>query len=87
MQPRGLLPRRKEGRTEAEATETGVIEATIEGVLPRAMYRVRSSEGRLMRVGVDASSSGTIVKLIVGDRVVVRIAARDPSRGQIVRKL
>jgi len=64
-----------------------VIEATIEGVLPRAMYRVRSSEGRLMRVGVDASSSGTIVKLIVGDRVVVRIAARDPSRGQIVRKL
>jgi len=55
--------------------------------LPRAMYRVRSSEGRLMRVGVDASSSGTIVKLIVGDRVVVRIAARDPSRGQIVRKL
>jgi translation initiation factor IF-1 len=40
-----------------------------------------------MRVGVDASSSGTIVKLIVGDRVVVRIAARDPSRGQIVRKL
>jgi len=75
--------RRKEGRTEAEATETGVIEA----VLPRAMYRVRSSEGRLIRVGVDALCSGTVVKLIVGDRVAVRIAARDPSRGQIVRKL
>jgi translation initiation factor IF-1 len=64
-----------------------VIEATIEEVLPRAMYRVRSSEGRLIRVGVDASSSGTIVKLIVGDRVTIRIAARDPGRGQIVRKL
>ena len=78
-----MLLRRKEGRTEAEATETGVIEA----VLPRAMYRVRSSEGRLMRVGVDALCSGTVVKLIVGDRVAIRIAARDPSRGQIVRKL
>ena len=59
----------------------------IEAVLPRAMYRVRSSQGRLLRVGVDALSSGTIVKLIVGDRVVIRIAERDPSRGQIVRKL
>ena len=59
----------------------------IEAVLPRAMYRVRSSQGRLLRVGVDALSSGTIVKLIVGDRVVLRLAERDPSRGQIVRKL
>jgi len=59
----------------------------IEAVLPRAMYRVRSSQGRLLRVGVDALSSGSIVKLIVGDRVVLRIAERDPSRGQIVRKL
>jgi len=59
----------------------------IEAVLPRAMYRVRSSQGRLLRVGVDALNSGTIVKLIVGDRVVLRIAERDPSRGQIVRKL
>jgi translation initiation factor IF-1 len=81
------MPARKEGRTGADAAETGVIEATVEGVLPRAMYRVRSSVGRVMRVGVDASSSGTIVKLIVGDRVAIRIAARDPSRGQIVRKL
>ncbi|HVZ32760.1 MAG TPA: hypothetical protein VG963_10060 [Polyangiaceae bacterium] len=59
----------------------------IEAVLPRAMYRVRSSQGRVLRVGVDALSSGTIVKLIVGDRVLIRIAERDPSRGQIVRKL
>ena len=73
----------KEGRTAAEATETGVIEA----VLPRAMYRVRSNQGRVLRVGVDALSSGTIMKLIVGDRVVIRLAERDPSRGQIVRKL
>jgi translation initiation factor IF-1 len=59
----------------------------IEAVLPRAMYRVRSSKGRVVRAGVDALSSGTIVKLIIGDRVEMRIAARDPNRGQIVRKL
>jgi translation initiation factor IF-1 len=51
------------------------------------MYRVRLSEGRLLRVGVDALCQGTVVKLIAGDRVGVRIAARDPSRGQIVKKL
>ena len=85
--PVGKMPARKEGRTGPDATETGVIEATIEAVLPRAMYRVRSSAGRLMRVGVDAASSGSIVKLIVGDRVAIRTAARDPGRGQIVRKL
>jgi translation initiation factor IF-1 len=56
-------------------------------VLPRAMYRVRLDQGRVLRVGVDALSSGSIVKLIVGDRVVIRIAERDPSRGQIIRKL
>lgn len=59
----------------------------VEAVLPRAMFRVRLGDGRLLRVGVDALSSGTIVKLIPGDRVGVRIAARDPNRGQIVRKL
>jgi hypothetical protein len=51
------------------------------------MYRVRVSEGRVLRVGVDAACRGTLVKLIAGDQVEVRIAARDPGRGQIVRKL
>ena len=59
----------------------------IEEVLPRALYRVRLDEGRAIRVGVDVNSRGGIVKLIAGDRVQVRLAERDPSRGQIVRKL
>jgi translation initiation factor IF-1 len=50
------------------------------------MYRVRLSEGRVLRVGIDAACQGTLVKLIPGDHVEVRLAARDPSRGQIVRK-
>jgi translation initiation factor IF-1 len=51
------------------------------------MYRVRVNDGRVLRVGVDAACRATLVKLIAGDRVELRIAARDPSRGQIVRKL
>jgi translation initiation factor IF-1 len=74
---------REEGRTKAEPTETGVIEE----VLPSAMYRVRLSEGRTLRAGVDIKARGVLVKLIAGDRVEVRILARDPSRCQIVRKL
>lgn len=74
---------REEERTEADRTETGVVEE----VLPSAMYRVRLAAGRVLRVGIDAACRGTLVKLIAGDRVAVRIAERDPGRGQIVRKL
>jgi translation initiation factor IF-1 len=74
---------REEGRTETEPTQTGVIEA----VLPRAMYRVRLSEGRMVRAGVDVVCQASLVKLIVGDRVGVRLAGRDPTRAQIVSKL
>jgi translation initiation factor IF-1 len=51
------------------------------------MYLVRSDQGRTLRVGVDAICRGTLVRLIVGDRVLIRLAERDPSRGQIVEKL
>lgn len=74
---------REEGRTETEPTQTGVIEA----VLPRAMYRVRLSEGRTVRAGVDVVCQASLVKLLVGDRVGVRVLGRDPTRAQIVQKL
>lgn len=73
----------KEGRTETEPTLAGVVEA----VLPRAMYRIRLSEGRVVRAGIDTICQGSLVKLVVGDRVGVRLAQRDPSRAQIVRRL
>jgi translation initiation factor IF-1 len=51
------------------------------------MYRVRLEQGQVIRAGLDVKSRGGIVKLIAGDRVAVRRSERDPSRGQIVRKL
>ena len=64
-----------------------MVTGLVEEALPSGMYRVRASDGRMLRVGVDAACRGTLVKLIAGDPVEVRVAARDPSRGQIVRKL
>jgi translation initiation factor IF-1 len=64
-----------------------LVTATVEEALPSGMYRVRINDGRVLRVGVDVACRGTLVKLIAGDRVELRIAARDPNRGQIVRKL
>jgi translation initiation factor IF-1 len=76
-----------EARTDTGKPGSNLQLGVIEEVLPRALYRVRLEEGRAIRVGVDVNSRGGIVKLIAGDRVQVRLAERDPSRGQIVRKL
>lgn len=73
----------EEARTKTDSTQTGVIEA----VLPRALYLVRLNEGQVVRAGLDAVCRGTLVRLIAGDRVGVRVTERDPNRGQIVRKL
>jgi translation initiation factor IF-1 len=59
----------------------------VEEALPSAMYRVRLSGGRILRAGIDVACRGTLVKVIPGDKVEVRVTARDPSRGQIVRKI
>jgi translation initiation factor IF-1 len=89
-----LQPRRphlpqtcEEGRTKADFAGGPLEAGLVEEVLPSGMYRVRIGDGRVLRVGVDAACRATLVKLIAGDRVELRIAARDPSRGQIVRKL
>lgn len=56
-------------------------------MLPRAMYLVNLDDGRSIRAGVDSTARHAIVRLIVGDRVSLRLSASDPSRGQITTKL
>ena len=58
----------------------------MQEVLPRAMYWVRLDDGRRVRVGLSTSARRSVVRLIAGDRVEVRLSAYDPTRGQIVRK-
>ncbi len=51
------------------------------------MYRVTLPNGRTIRVGLSNSARSSIVRLIAGDRVELRLSATDPTRGQIIKKL
>ena len=50
------------------------------------MYRVRLEDGRTVRAGVEAAARHGIVRLIEGDKVLVRVFPSDPTRGQITKK-
>lgn len=51
------------------------------------MYRVLLENGQQVRVGLTTASRHTMVRLIAGDRVELRLSGNDPTRGQITRKL
>jgi translation initiation factor IF-1 len=59
---------------------------TIEEVLPNQMYRVRLDDGRTLRAGLAPSIRHSVVRLISGSIVLVRVSQHDPNRGQIVEQ-
>lgn len=61
--------------------------ALVEEVLPRGMFRVRLDSGRTLRVGLTPTSRHSMVRLISGDRVLIKVSSQDPSRGHIIKKL
>ena len=70
------------GETKNDGDQPGIIDE----VLPKSMYRVRLEDGRTVRAGIEASARHGIVRLIEGDRVLVRVFPSDPTRGQITKK-
>ncbi len=50
------------------------------------MYRVRLEDGRTVRAAVTAQARHGIVRLIEGDKVLVRVYPSDPTRAQITKK-
>lgn len=68
-------------------------------MLPNALYRIRleagpgtaqgrgAAEGRIVTAGVTSSLRHQTVRLIVGDRVKLKLTTFDPNRGQITEKL
>jgi translation initiation factor IF-1 len=64
-------------------------------VLPNALYRVRLEAGhqrsagqqRSVTAGVTSALRHQTVRLIVGDRVKLKLTTFDPNRGQITEKL
>ena len=63
------------------------VEGVIEGQLPSGLYRVEIDGSRRVTAHVGGGPDRNFIRLLVGDRVVIELAARDLTRGRIVRKL
>jgi translation initiation factor IF-1 len=61
------------------------VEGTVLAVLPRALYRV-SVVGGEVTAHAPSGLGRNFVRLVVGDRVLVELSARDSGRGRIVRR-
>ena len=63
-----------------------VAEGVIEAQLPSGLYRVEVDGGRRITAHAGGGVERNFIRLLVGDRVVVELTARDLTRGRIVRK-
>ena len=55
-------------------------------ILPRALYRVALDEGHEVTAHAVPGPRRNFIRLVVGDRVAVELAARDAGRGRIVKR-
>ena len=55
--------------------------------LPSGLYTVEVEGTRRITAHVGGGFERNFVRLLIGDRVAVELAARDLTRGRIVRKL
>jgi translation initiation factor IF-1 len=67
--------------------ESQVIEGVVEAQLPSGLYRVEVGGRQRITAHIAGEIGRNFIRLIVGDRVVVELAARDMTRGRIVRKI
>jgi translation initiation factor IF-1 len=62
------------------------VEGVIMAQLPSGLYQVQVDGEHRVIAHAAGSVERNFVRLIVGDRVVVELTARDGTRGRIVRK-
>jgi translation initiation factor IF-1 len=60
---------------------------TVREILPRALYRVALMDGNEIVAHAAAGPQRNFVRLVVGDAVIVQLAARDLTRGRVVRRI
>lgn len=63
---------------------TDALPATIIEIRPKALYRARLADGRVVTVGVESKLRHAIVRIFENQQVFVRLSSRDPHRGSIV---
>lgn len=62
-------------------------EGIVLDLVPNRMYRVRLLSGGVITAHVGGTLAMGIVRLIPGDRVLVKLSEVDPSRGRVIRRL
>jgi translation initiation factor IF-1 len=67
--------------------ESQVVEGVIAAQLPSGLYRVEIGGRERVTAHIAGGTERNFVRLIVGDRVIVELAARDITRGRIVRRV
>jgi translation initiation factor IF-1 len=65
--------------------ESRIVEGTVTAQLPSGLYQVEV-EGTRITAHVGGGLEKNFIRVLVGDRVIVELAARDLRRGRIVKK-
>jgi translation initiation factor IF-1 len=63
------------------------VVGTVTEQLPSALYRVRLDDGPLVTVHVGDRMDRNFIRLLVGDRVRIKLSPVDPGRGRVVEKI
>jgi translation initiation factor IF-1 len=64
-----------------------MVEGVVAAQLPSGLYRVEISGRERVTAHIAGGAGRNFIRLIVGDRVIVELAARDITRGRIVRRV
>ena len=62
------------------------VEGVVEAQLPSGLYRVSIDGKTAITAHIGGGLERNFIRLLVGDRGVVELTARDRTRGRIVRK-
>jgi translation initiation factor IF-1 len=65
-------------------TETELIGTVIE-IRPKALFLVRLESGQVITANIESRLRRITVRLLVGQKVRVRLSAQDSNRGQITQ--
>ena len=82
-----MWTRRGRASCSPSVTSERVTEGVIEAQLPSGLYRVELDGSRRITAHVGGGLERNFIRLLVGDRVMVELTARDLTRGRIVQKL
>jgi translation initiation factor IF-1 len=68
------------------ADESRRVDGVVTAQLPSGLYQVQIEGAHRVTAHPTGSVERNFVRLLVGDRVIVELTARDGTRGRIVKK-